>query len=95
MVRGGILERLLSLLETHGQYGYCSEAEELLAGASRQGRARLAPREQEQAVNAAQPVLSNGILPAALSHSFEVKKKWDVANHGNGLRCRWSELASL
>ena len=44
VVRGGILEHLLSLLETHKQYGYCSEAEELLGGASRRDRACLTPQ---------------------------------------------------
>lgn len=49
VVRGGILEHLLSALETRRHYGSCLEAEELLAGALRRDRARLAPREQERA----------------------------------------------
>lgn len=74
VVRGGILERLSSSLEMHKHYRYCSEAEELLAGASCWDRAHLAPQEEEWAavhVNAAQPALLNDILPAALIHSFE------------------------
>lgn len=30
----------------------------------------------------------------ALSSSLEAKNKRDIANHGDGLWCRWSELAS-